>query len=568
MGASSGVAAAEAFIYDREPPVIPESYGSAEEELERFKAAVASAKSFYSGMTDKAKARTDGKTAEIFEAYLEFLDDDDSVIEPVCELIASGSGAAKAVHEHFEMLAGMMSALEDETLRERAADFRELGDRLVREILGIKAKDISSVERDVILFAHDLAPADTVNMDAEHIKGIVTEIGGCTSHTAILANAMSLPAVVGCAGVLSAVKDGDGTAIDGETGEVVLRPDEAAMKRFDEKKALSEQDGKALEMYRSRPTLTADGHARTVSANVASASACAEALAAGCDGVGLLRSEFLYMESNGLPDEARQCAAYGEALEVLKGRHVTIRTLDAGGDKELKYLDLPPEQNPFMGYRAIRICLDRRELFMTQLRALLKASVKGELHIMFPMVSSLEEFREAKAAVQEARRQLADEGEAVADNVKVGLMIEIPAAAVMADVFAKEADFFSIGTNDLTQYTTAVDRGNERVQKLYTHYNPGVIRLIAWVIRSAHEGGIPCCMCGEAAGDLAFVPALLGMGLDEFSVSVPKITRVRRLISELSYEECSAKAELLLKAETAAQVKNILNGMQPEKYRK
>lgn len=567
LGASAGIGIGKILRYEAARIIIPSGSESTEEELEHFDSAVKAARNFYTRLVDKTQKAAGNDTAQIFEAYIEFLEDEDSIMLPIQELIKSGVNAAGAVQEHFKGLIETMSCLEDETMRERAADFVELRDQLVRRILGIERTDISRLDEDVILFAHDLAPADTVSMDRTHIQGIVTELGGYTSHTAILANAMELPAVVGCTGVMQEAKNGLYAIIDGGTGTVNIDPNEAVTRSYAEKKEKYDNKRSELDAFINAPTLTKDGQKRLVCANVASVAACADARKAGCDGVGLLRSEFLYMERDKLPDEETLYMAYSAALESMDGRHVTIRTLDAGGDKELDYLKLPAEANPFMGYRAIRICLDRPEIFMPQLRAILRAATKGETHIMFPMISSVEEFRAAKAAVQLARDELVKEGVELPENVKIGLMIEVPSAAIMADALAKEADFFSIGTNDLTQYTTAVDRGNERIQRLYSHYNPGVIRLIEHTISCAHKNGIPCCMCGEAAGDLYFVPALLGMGLDEFSISATKITKVRKLLSELSYAECRAHTDRLLTAVTIDEVKALLEDTLPEKYR-
>ncbi len=511
-------------------------------------------------LAKKAARQAGEQESGIFEAHNAILEDEEEVLAPIQEQIAAGKSAAQAASDRFRELEEAMGGVKDECIGARAADFRDLGERLVRQILGVDAPSLERLEEDVVLVARDLSPSDTVMLDLVHIKGLVCEEGGPASHTAILAKAMGIPAVVGCKGILARAEQGRQLWLDGDSGEVFLQPTEEEKAALQKRAEKQRRRRETLEVYRKKQTtLTRDGDCVRLSANIAGPQECALAVENGCEGIGLFRSEFLYMNRPDLPGEEEQFRAYVRTLELARGRPVTIRTLDIGGDKAVPAMGLPAEANPFLGYRAIRVCLDREELFRTQLRALYRASAKGRLRIMFPMISRLEELRQAKQIARQTAEELARRGVEIDARVQLGMMMEVPSAAVLADEFAREADFFSIGTNDLTQYTLAVDRGNPLVGPLYSHCQPAGVRLIAGIIRAGARRGIPCCMCGEAAGDSRFIPLLLGLGLKEFSVSSPRIPEIRRLFSRLDGQGCAELARRALKASTEQEIQTLLN---------
>ena len=415
-----------------------------------------------------------------------------------------------------------------------------------------------ALPEDTILVAAELTPSDTIRLDLRHIAGIATETGGYYSHTGIITRNLGIPAVSGLEFDLDAIEDGACAIVDGETGRFILSPSETERQAFLREREELARVVSNLEQYRTRKSCTADGVEGCICANIGTPADAMDAMQKGAEGIGLMRSEFLYMDHEGLPDEETQFAAYREVLETMAGRPVIVRTLDIGGDKDLPALALPKEDNPFLGFRAIRLCLQRKDLFRVQLRALLRASVYGDLHIMFPMISSLEELREAKAMLAQAREELLVEGEHVAP-VKVGIMIEIPSAALLADCLAKEVDFFSIGTNDLIQYTLAAERGNASVEYLYTPYQPAVLRLIAMAAKAAEDNGIFCGMCGEAAADPALLPVFWGMGIHELSMSAGSITRARMVLASCDDHACRELVHKVLACTSSEQVKQILN---------
>ncbi|MEA4932371.1 MAG: phosphoenolpyruvate--protein phosphotransferase, partial [Lawsonibacter sp.] len=500
IGVSKGIGRAPALCYvpcTAEIPAGPAADRAAE--AAALRRAVDAAIDENQGLYQAALKRAGETEADIFAAHNMILEDEDSFFLPAQELIADeGVNAAAAAARVLDEIAGMMVTVEDAHLRERAADFRDVRDQVIRHILGLHSVDLSALEKNVILVAVDLSPSDTIRMDVAHIEGIICQEGGKTSHTAILAKAMGIPAIMGCARVLDQVSDGEIVLMDGVSGEVVCAPDEACCREFERRAAELETLRQQQEQYRGRASVTVDGHRVKVCANIASPLECSAAVEQDCEGVGLFRSEFLFMDRDTLPDEEEQYEVYRKTLELAAGRAVTFRTLDAGGDKKLPLLT-EHEENPFLGYRAIRICLAEPDMFKTQLRALYRASAYGRLRIMFPMISSIEELREAKQIAAQIRAELKAEGVPFDEKVPVGIMVEIPSTAVAADLFARECDFFSIGTNDLVQYTVAVDRGNKKIERLYTHYHPAVLRLIQNTIRAAHNARIHCCMCGEAA---------------------------------------------------------------------
>lgn len=562
VGVCRGIVREKAVRFEQATIVIPEEgVQDSAAEIRRFREAIEQVKENSMQLRAEAEEKIGEEEAAIFAAHQMLLEDEESLLEPIEQLIQSdGLNAVKAVDLQFDEVAAIMESIDDEYMQQRAADIRDLKSQVQRVLLGIKTVDIGKLSENAVLVARDLAPSDTIRLDLRHIRGIICEEGGATSHTAILANAMGIAAIVSCKGIMEQVSQNDMILMDGETGQVIINPSEKEQQAFKERADLLEKENLLVQKYRGVATVTLDGRELHVEANIAKPEECAPAVEADCEGVGLFRSEFLYMDENSLPTEEMQYLAYKEALEAAKGRPVTIRTLDVGGDKGLAGLTIPNEENPFLGYRAIRICLDDRSLFKTQLRALYRAGVHGNLKIMFPMISTLEELLEAKAVASQVREELRADNIPFCETVPLGMMMEVPAAAVMADVFAREADFFSIGTNDLTQYTMAVDRGNGKVAHLYSHYQPAVVRLIASIIRAAHEAGIPCCMCGEAAGDMSFIPFLIGAGLDDFSMAPGNLLRARKLICESSAAECEKLAAKILAAGTRQEVYELLRG--------
>ena len=538
------------------PDYVPEEL---EVEKTRFRAAHAAAVEETKALLESTKASNGAGQAEILDAQLTLLQDEYSVVEPILEKIGDERcNAAQAADGVLSEIAAMFAQADDEYLSQRTADVKDIRERLLLHVLEQERMHFDALPEDTILVAAELTPSDTIRLDLRHIAGIATETGGYYSHTGIITRNLGIPAVSGLEFDLDAIKDSACAIVDGETGRFILSPSEAERQAF-----LREQEELARvasdrEQYRTQKSCTADGIEGRICANIGTPADARDAMQKGAEGIGLMRSEFLYMDHEGLPDEETQFAAYREVLETMAGQPVIVRTLDIGGDKDLPALALPKEDNPFLGFRAIRLCLQRKDLFRVQLRALLRASVYGDLHIMFPMVSSLEELREAKAMLAQAREELLAEGEHVAP-VKVGIMIEIPSAALLADCLAKEVDFFSIGTNDLIQYTLAVERGNASVEYLYTPYQPAVLRLIAMAARAAEDNGIFCGMCGEAAADPALLPVFWGMGIHELSMSASSVTRARKTLAACHDGACRELVHKVLACTSSEQVKQILN---------
>ena len=559
IGVSGGLAQGEALLYCPGKLVVPDGTveDSAAEKL-NFLACVDALHKKVSARGEAARAAGETLQAEILDAHLEILEDTDSVIDPILAAIESEKkNAALAVQEVFDGIAAAFEALDDAYLRERGADMRDLKIQLLREVMGVQDAAPVRMDTPAVLVARDLTPSETAGLDSNCVLGILCEDGGRTSHTAVLANEMGIPAVMGCKGALQAAASARFVQLDGSSGYACFDPDEASIAAFAQKAARSARDD--CEAYRHARTRTADGREKLLYANVASAEECRSACQNGCEGVGLFRSEFLFYQSGEqLPTEEAQYRVYAEAVRNMQGRPIIIRTFDAGGDKKIPALKLEADENPFLGYRAIRICLRERTLFKTQLRALLRAGREGTLRIMFPMIATAAELREAKEVFHEARGELLRENIPIAEHVELGIMIEVPSAVMMSDLLAREVDFFSIGTNDLTQYTLAADRGNKRVANLYSHYDPAVIRMIAHTIESAHKAGIPCGMCGEAAGDASYVPLLLGLGLDEFSVTSRAIPALRAAMARLREETCRELAARVLRLATREEVASVL----------
>lgn len=538
------------------PDYVPEEL---ETEKTRFRAAHAAAVEETQALLESAKASNGAGQAEILDAQLTLLQDEYSVVEPILEKIGDERcNAAQAADGVLSEIAAMFAQADDEYLSQRAADVKDICERLLLHILEQERVHFDVLPEDTILVAAELTPSDTIRLDLRHIAGIATENGGYYSHTGIITRNLGIPAVSGLEFDLDAIKDSACAIVDGETGRFILSPSEAERQAFLREREELARVASDLEQYRTQKSCTADGIEGRICANIGTPADARDAMQKGAEGIGLMRSEFLYMDHEGLPDEETQFAAYREVLETMAGQPVIVRTLDIGGDKDLPALALPKEDNPFLGFRAIRLCLQRKDLFRVQLRALLRASVYGDLHIMFPMVSSLEELREAKAVLAQAREELLAEGEHIAP-VKVGIMIEIPSAALLADCLAKEVDFFSIGTNDLIQYTLAAERGNASVEYLYTPYQPAVLRLIAMAARAAEDNGIFCGMCGEAAADPALLPVFWGMGIHELSMSASSVTRARKTLAACHDGACRELVHKVLACTSSEQVKQILN---------
>lgn len=504
-------------------------------------------------------AESIGKSAvEILDAHLMFLDDPEFYQRIKTLLANEGFTAAFATEQVKNEFVSIMEALEDDYLKERANDIKDVGNQLVRKILGIKNKAISEIEEEVILIAHDLTPSETALIDTKYVKGFVTAVGGKTSHTAIMANNLGLPAMVGATGIMDSVEDGDWIILDGLEDALHIRPDDGLRQVYLQKREDYQTYLEELSLYKDKDAMTLDGIRIEVGANIGKPKDVKMALESGAEGVGLFRTEFVYMESKDFPTEEEQFVAYKAALEGMAPRPVIIRTFDVGGDKDLSYFPLPKEMNPFMGYRAIRISLKEEGLFMVQLRAILRASAFGKCKIMFPMISSLEELRAAKHLLNLAKDQLQREGVAFDPHVQVGIMVEIPSVAAAADLYADETDFFSIGTNDLTQYTLAVDRMSEQIAPLYDSFNPGVMRLMAHTIEAGCAQDKMVGMCGEMAGNPYMVPFLVGLGMTELSMSPGKIPLIKRLISKLTKSEAAAMAQSILKLKTSEEVQKHL----------
>ena len=482
--------------------------------------------------------------AQVFEAHLMVLSDPELVGQVKDAITSQKVNAEHALKEVSDMFISIFAGMEDNPyMQERAADIRDVSKRILANLLGVKIPSPATIKDEVVIVAGDLTPSDTAQLNRQYVKAFVTDIGGRTSHSAIMARSLEIPAIVGTKEITSLAKDGDLIIIDGLSGDVFLNPSEDVVAEYRAKAEAFAAQQAEWEKLKDADTFTKDGHQVELAANIGTPKDLEGVIHNGAEGVGLYRTEFLYMDSHDMPTEEDQFEAYKAVLEGMNGKPVVVRTMDIGGDKELPYLPLPHEMNPFLGYRAIRISLNEPEMFRTQLRALLRASVYGKLRIMFPMIATLNDFRGAKALLLEEKAKLVAEGVAVSDDIQVGIMIEIPAAAVLAHQFAKEVDFFSIGTNDLIQYTMAADRMNERVSYLYQPYNPSILTLIKHVIDSAHKEGKWAGMCGEMAGDQTAVPLLVGLGLDEFSMSASSVLKTRSLISKLTLEDMKALAD-------------------------
>ena len=556
ISGSRGVAVGNVYRYIQEEIVIPDytvAEGMVEDEIGKFAAAMAATLKQLDTIRQKALDEMGPEEAAIFEAHMQIAQDP-SLSDGIKSLVESShTNVVAATAQTIETFANIFLGMEDAYMRERGADIKDIGDRLMRNMLGMNPRGLSHISGEVILVAQDLAPSDTASLDKNVVKGIVTAAGGPTSHAAIMARTLEIPAVMGVGDIESFV-DGNKAVVLGTDGIVEMNPSDADWDEYTNQAAAFQEELKRLRESANLEAITTDGHHVELFGNIGKAKDAKNALTMGAQGIGLYRTEFLYMENDELPAEDVQFEEYKKVAQDMKGKPVIIRTMDIGGDKELKCLDLPSEMNPFLGYRAIRISLNRPDIFKVQLRALLRASAFGDIHVMYPMIASVEEVKQANAMLDECKEELTEEGKEFNKDIKVGIMIEVPAAAVISPILAKYVDFFSIGTNDLCQYTLAVDRMNEAIGSLYQPLHPGVLRLIKHVIDASHEQGKFTGMCGELASDPVATMILLGLGLDEFSMTASSIPLIKNILRSVSKAECEEVANKALTMDTAEEI--------------
>lgn len=562
--ASAGIGIGKAAIVEETELVIKkETISDAAAEKERFQAALKQAMEETEALAKDLAKRVGEKEAEILNGHLMLLSD--PMLTGEIENTIAGENACSeyAIENVCNMYADMFASMGDELMQQRATDMRDIKTRMQKILLGVSSVDIASLPAGSVIVAKDLTPSMTAGINPANVCGIVTELGGKTSHSAILARALEIPAVVAVEGFLNSVKDGDTVVLDGSEGVVFVNPEEAVTAEYEAKRTAYLKEKKELDQYIGKPTVTKDGVTIELVANIGKPEDVDKVLQYDAEGIGLFRTEFLFMDRNSMPTEDEQFEAYQKVAIAMNGKPVIIRTLDIGGDKEIPYMGLKKDENPFLGYRAIRFCLDRREdVYRPQLRALLRASAFGNIKIMVPMVTCLEEFREAKAMIEEIKAELDSRGIAYKKDIQVGIMVETAAASLMADAFAKEVDFFSIGTNDLTQYTMSVDRGNDKVSYLYSPLNPAVLRSIRHIIQCGRKEGIMVGMCGEAASDPLMIPLLLAFGLNEFSMSASAVLNARKLITGYSIAELQAIADKAMSFVTAGEVEAYMREQQ------
>lgn len=560
IGASDGISIGKVYKYEQVELVVEKSAVSdVGAEVLRFDGAVQSSIDEIQAIKDKTAATMDEETAAIFGAHIEILGDPELIggVKSMIESDAVNADfALKTVSDNF---VAIFEAMDNDYIRERAADIKDVSKRLLMHIQGVKGASLSDIKDEVVVVAKDLTPSDTAQLDKSLVLGFITNVGGRTSHSAIMARTLEIPAVVGTNNGFEQLENGQLVMLNGSTGEVVVNPTDEEVADYKEKMAEIERQKAIWAQYKDKKTLTKDGQHLDLAANIGSPEDVEGVLSHGGEGIGLYRTEFLYMGKSDFPTEEEQLIAYKEVLEKMAGKPVVVRTLDIGGDKELDYLAMEEEMNPFLGNRALRLCLNKPDMFKVQIRALLRASVYGDLHIMFPMIATIDEFRAAKTFLLDVEAELKEEGIEVSDQYKLGIMIEIPAAAIAADILAREVDFFSIGTNDLIQYTFAADRMNENVSYLYQPFNPSLLRLIKMVTSAAHKEGKWAGMCGEMGGEAAALPLLIGLGMDELSMSAPSVLRSRYMASKMVKADCEALVEKALLASNQDEVKVLVD---------
>ena len=559
--ASPGIAFGKALVLKEEKIVLDTQKITDDQidaEVARFYEGRVLAVEQLNSIRERALISLGEEKAAIFEGHLMILEDEELEEEILDYLRSNKVNAAVAASKIIDQQVTMLSEIDDEYLKERAGDIRDIGNRLIKNILGMYIVDLGDIQEESILVAYDLTPSETAQLNLEKVLGVVTDIGGRTSHTSIMARSLELPAIVGTNNVTELVNTGDYLILDAINNQVYINPTQSQIDELKTLEAKISEEKAELAKLKDLPAITLDGHKVDVVANIGTIRDCEGADRNGAEGIGLYRTEFLFMDREQLPTEEEQFIAYKEVVEAMNGRLTVLRTMDIGGDKELPYLDLPKEMNPFLGWRAIRIALDRREILNAQLRAVLRASAFGKLAVMFPMIISVEEIRELKAVIETLKAELRAEGKAFDEHIQVGVMVETPSAAVNAKFLAKEVDFFSIGTNDLTQYTLAVDRGNELISYLYNPMQPSVLGLIKQVIDASHAEGKWTGMCGELAGDERATLLLLGMGLDEFSMSAISVPRIKKLIRNVNFQDAKALANAALQKPTASEIEQLI----------
>jgi len=555
--ASPGIAIGKAFLYkEANLEILEKSILSKEEELERLIKGREIAKKQLEEIKESTLKKLGKDKADIFEGHITLLEDEELFSEIESKISDKKCTAEFALNEAIDEYANMLANLEDAYFKERAGDLRDIGRRWLYGVINAQIVDLSKLEPETIIVARELNPSDTAQINLENVLAFITEIGGKTAHSSIMARSLELPAVVGVGAVLENLEDNQILIVDALKGEVIVDPDEETLKIYREKREDFLKEKEELKALKDKEAISKDGTEVDVWGNIGSPNDLKGIISNGGFGIGLYRTEFLFMEKDSFPTEDEQFEAYKTVAEGLKGYPVTIRTMDIGGDKSLPYMELPQEDNPFLGWRAIRVCLDRQEILKTQFRALLRASKYGQIKVMLPMIMDIEEVRKARAIFENCKKELREESIEFDEKIMLGIMVETPAVAFRAKYFAKECDFFSIGTNDLTQYTLAVDRGNEKISNLYDTYNPAVLQAIKMLIDGAHEGGIKISMCGEFAGDENAVAILFGMGLDAFSMSGISIPRVKRILMKLDKKECEDLVERILLLSTASEIKN------------
>lgn len=561
--ASPGIAIGKAFILaKKEQPVMKRKIDNPTTEKARFQLALEQTKAHMDSIIKSARANGQEVSATIFEAHQLMLEDPELISTVEARIDQEKVNAEFALENALNYYINLLSRMDNAYLKERAIDLKDVGRQVLHFLSGETSIAGSLLPEECIIIAGELTPSDTNRLDLNKVQGFLTEVGGATSHTAIIARSLELPAVVGMGKITTAVKDGDLLIIDGRQGIVFINPGPEMIQDYRLKQEEEMGEEQKLASLKNSPSQTKDGKEIRLLANIGEPWELTKALDYGAAGIGLFRTEFLFMNQTALPSEEAQFKAYQEVLEKMEGKPVIIRTLDIGGDKKLPYLPLEDEMNPFLGCRAIRLCLQEKDLFKTQLRALYRASVYGQLKIMFPMISCVEEYRSARAIAEEVKSELIKEGQTLNQEIPIGIMVEIPSAAIIADLFAKEVDFFSIGTNDLIQYTLAIDRMNERLSHLYDPLHPAVLRLVKMVIAAGRREGIEVCMCGEMAGDPSLTPILAGLGLESFSMSPASLFKVKQTLSGLNSEETKVLAEKVLQLPTAEKIKDFLSNTQ------
>ncbi|HBD63047.1 MAG TPA: phosphoenolpyruvate--protein phosphotransferase [Clostridiales bacterium] len=560
LGVSPGIGIGKAFVIEKKFMDINKTYVSdAEKEIERFRNAVELGKDQLNEIYLKTLNEIGEKEAQIFKSHEMMLEDEAFISEVESKILDEKINAEYSLKEVSDYYIKMFDKIEDEYLRERGEDIKDVMNRVINILSGVETADYSMLDSNSIIVAKDLTPSDTAQLEKGKVAAMITEMGGKTSHAAIIARIMGIPTVVGLENITQKIKNNDTVICDGKTGKVLINPNEKQLSYYIQKKDRLDEINNELKKQIGLPTISRDGFRVNLSANIGTPHDVDMVLENDAEGIGLFRSEFIFMNRQSQPSEDEQFEEYKEVLVKMGDKPVIIRTLDIGGDKNVPYIDIPKEMNPFLGYRAIRLCLGNVDVFRTQLRAILRASIYGNVKIMFPMISTMRELKDAKEILGEARKELSKEGIPFKKDIEIGIMIEIPSAAIISDLLAREVDFFSIGTNDLIQYTMAVDRMNSRLSHLYSQYHPALLRLIKGIIDNGHKAGIWVGMCGEAAGDPKLVPVFLGMGLDEFSMNSPSILSSRYIIRNLDKKEMEKIAEGTLNMETAVEVEDYLS---------